>query len=449
MTTDQTRSILSLNAFEPGDAEALDPGLKALVARRQASYGPSSLLFYREPLNVVKAEGNRILTADGRSYVDFYNNVASVGHCNPRVADAVHAQMLTANSHSRYLYDICETYSERLLTTFPAPLAHVTFTCTGSEANDLALRIARSVTGGHGVVVTRGAYHGNTAAVTEVSPSSYKRGLPPAFVKLVEPPSREAYGDDIAGGFTAAVDGAIAELKAEGHGFAALLVDSIFSSDGVFAEPAGFLKGAVDATRAGGGLVIADEVQPGFARTGDGMWGFLRHSVVPDIVTMGKPMGNGFPIGGVVTRPGLLVELQEQFGYFNTFGGTPAAAAAGLAVLDAIEADGLMENARVTGAYLRERLQEMAASLPVLSGVRGAGLYLGVSITVPKEKWRGNTDPVSAIVNGLKDEGVLIGVAGLAADVLKIRPPLVAGKADADTLAERLETVLARLGLAG
>lgn len=442
-----TASILSLNAFTPADQDALPPTLKGMVQRRLSSFGPSSILFYREPLHVASAEGARIRTTDGREYVDFYNNVPSVGHCNPKVAEAVCRQMLLVNSHSRYLYDIVETYAERLLATFPDPLCHVTFTCSGSEANDLSLRMARGITGCHGVVVTRGAYHGNTTAVTEVSPSSYKHGGPPSFVKLVEPPSADAYGDDIAGGFARAVACAIEALVDEGHGFAALLVDSIFSSDGVYADPPGFMAPAVAVVRNAGGLLIADEVQPGFARTGDSMWGFLRHGVVPDLVTMGKPMGNGFPIGGIVSRPGLLEKLQSQFGYFNTYGGTPAAAAAGLAVLDAIRNDGLMENAHLTGAYLKERLIALSQKMRVLKDVRGAGLYLGVSVGIPEGRRRGNDDPAGAIVNALKEKGVLIGIAGLSADVLKIRPPLVAGRMEADILVNQLETVLTELGL--
>lgn len=447
MSGDPQASILSLNAFAPGDEEALSPDLKAMVARRKRSFGPSSILFYREPIHVASASGARITATDGREYLDFYNNVPSVGHCHPKVAEAVYRQMSRANSHSRYLYDVVETYAERLLATMPAPIAHVTFTCTGSEANDLALRMARMETRATGIVVTRGAYHGNTAAVTEISPSSYKHGGPPAFVKTVAAPGEAAYGADVAGGFKRAVAAAIAELKAEGHGFAAFVADTIFSSDGVYTDPVGFLAPTIKTVHREGGLFIADEVQPGFGRTGTHMWGFARHGLAPDLATTGKPMGNGFPLGGVFSRPGLLEGLQEQFGYFNTFGGTPAAAAAGLAVLDVIAEEGLMERAAKTGAFLKERLTALGGKYATIADVRGAGLYLGVTIADTGRKSGANADPTSRIVNAMKDKGVLIGVAGLGADVLKIRPPLAAGEPEAEAFADRLETVLSELGL--
>lgn len=439
---DQFRTILTLNAFDPHASAPLDDSLDRLVKRRLRNSGESSVLFYREPINPVSAQGQFIQGADGWRYLDFYNNVPSIGHCHPRVAEAVYRQMLAVNSHSRYLYETVETYAEELLATFPAELSKVVFTCTGSEANDLALRLARCASGGHGVVVTRAAYHGNTAAVTEVSPSSYKKGEPPAFVKVIDPPDPKLYGPDLAEGFAAAVANAISELKAEGHGFACLLADTIFSSDGVYSDPPGFLAPAVERTRAAGGLFVADEVQPGFGRTGAGMWGFARHGVVPDIVTMGKPMGNGFPIGGVVSRPGLMETLVEQFGYFNTFGGTPAAAAAGQAVLDVIREDGLIANAEAVGRFLRSELIALAKGSEFLEDVRGSGLYIGVSVASRRKGASANDDGASRIVNGLRERGILIGIAGERADVLKIRPPLCVTRADATTLVEQLAAVI-------
>lgn len=439
---DSFRTILTLNAFDPRAAAPLDDSLDRLVQRRLRNSGEGSVLFYREPINPVSASGQFIEAADGRRYLDFYNNVPSIGHCHPRVAEAVYRQMLAVNSHSRYLYEAVETYAEALLVTFPAELSKVVFTCTGSEANDLALRLARRASGGYGVVVTRAAYHGNTAAVTEVSPSSYKTGVPPAFVKIIDPPDPKLYGPDLAEGFAAAVSAATAALKAEGHGFACLLVDTIFSSDGVYSDPPGFLAPAVERARAAGGLFVADEVQPGFGRTGAGMWGFARHGVVPDIVTMGKPMGNGFPIGGVVCRPGLMEALVEQFGYFNTFGGTPAAAAAGQAVLDVIREDGLIAHAQEVGRFLRAELSALAKGSEVLEEVRGSGLYVGVSVARRRKGAGANDDAASRIVNGLRERGVLIGIAGQRADVLKIRPPLCVTRADATVLVEQLAAVI-------
>ncbi|HEY0276480.1 MAG TPA: aminotransferase class III-fold pyridoxal phosphate-dependent enzyme, partial [Paenirhodobacter sp.] len=398
---------------------------------------------YREPLHVLRGEGAVIHTSDGRSYLDFYNNVASVGHAHPRVAEAAAAQMDRINSHSRYLYDIVEDYAERLLATFPDPLSEVAFTCTGSESNDLALRIARIFTGAQGVIVTRAAYHGNTAAVTDVSPSSWKQGRVPEYVRVIDPPDPRIYGEDPGPGFAAAVTGAIADLERDGHGFAALLIDTIFSSDGVFADPPGLLQAAAQAVRDAGGLLIADEVQPGFGRTGDAMWGFQRHGIAPDIVTLGKPMGNGYPLSGVITRPGLKEPLIERFGYFNTFGGTAVAAAAGNAVLSVIAEEGLQENARRLGTLLRAGFADLSQRHEEITAVRGAGLYLGVEIGTPAgTATQANDDPASHIVNGLRDRGILIGIAGAGGNVLKIRPPLCITEGDTARLIETMDEVL-------
>ncbi len=435
------KQILALNAFAADGGAKLSEDVAQLVARRRRSFGATSVLFYEEPLHIVRAQGAEIFTADGRAYLDLYNNVPSVGHCNPRVVEAVSRQMGRYNTHTRYLFDEVHDYAERLLAHFPAPLTNVAFTCTGSESNDLALRLVRGATGGTGMVVTETAYHGNTAAVTEVSPSSYRTGAPPAHVRAVPPPHPRHYGADVGKGFAAAITAAAGDMAAQGIPFAGLLVDSIFSSDGVYADPVGFLAPAYAATRALGGLVIADEVQPGFARTGTAMWGFARHGVVPDVVTMGKPMGNGFPMGGVVTRPELLARFADEFGYFNTFGGNPVASAAGLAVLDAIAEDGLMENARTVGAHIAERLNAMRALCPAIGEVRGAGLYLGVEIVARED---GAADPAgaSALINALREKGILIGAAGPLGHVLKVRPPLCLTLAQADRFADAMEEVL-------
>ncbi|MFG1477349.1 aspartate aminotransferase family protein [Xanthobacter sp. V4C-4] len=435
------QQILALNAFAADNGAALADDVAALVARRRQSFGATSVLFYEQPLHVVAARGAEIFTADGRAYLDLYNNVPSVGHCHPKVVEAVARQMGRYNTHTRYLFDEVHDYAERLLAHFPAPLTNVAFTCTGSESNDLALRLIRGATGGLGIVVTETAYHGNTTAVTEVSPSSYKSGAPPAHVRTVPPPHSRHYAGDVGAGFAAAVTAAAQAMAADGIPFAGLLVDTIFSSDGVYADPPGFLAPAFDAVRALGGMVIADEVQPGFARTGTHMWGFARHGVVPDVVTMGKPMGNGFPMGGVVTRPELLARFADAFGYFNTFGGNPVASAAGLAVLDAIAEDGLMEKARTVGAHIVARLGAARGRCPALGEVRGAGLYLGVEIVSPGD---GAADPAgaTALINRLRDKGILIGAAGPLGHVLKVRPPLCLTIDQADRFADAMEVIL-------
>jgi len=434
------KQILALNAFTDAGA-ALSEDVAALVARRRRSFGATSVLFYEAPLHIVGAKAAELFTADGRTYLDLYNNVPSVGHCHPKVVEAVARQMGRFNTHTRYLFDEVHDYAERLLAHFPLPLSNVAFTCTGSESNDLALRLIRGATGGRGIVVTETAYHGNTAAVTEVSPSSYKTGAPPAHVRTVPPPHPRHYAADVGAGFAAAVIAAADAMEAEDIAFAGLLVDSIFSSDGVYADPEGFLAAAVEAVHARGGLVIADEVQPGFGRTGSQMWGFARHGVVPDVVTLGKPMGNGFPMGGVVARPELLERFAQEFGYFNTFGGNPVASAAGLAVLDALAEDGLMENARVVGAHIVERLSAARGHCPALGEVRGAGLYLGIDIV---ERSHGAPDPAGAatLINRLREDGILIGAAGPLGHVLKVRPPLCLSLEQADRFADAVEDIL-------
>ncbi len=434
-----TQQILSLNAFQPEETVALTDDVARLVARRQRSFGASSVLFYQQPLHVVSASGALIRTADGREYLDLYNNVPSVGHCHPRVVAAVQAQVAQLNCHTRYLFESVHDYAERLLATFPPSLSNLALTCTGSESNDLALRIVAQATGGTGFIVTQTAYHGNTTAVTEVSPSSYKVGAPPPHVRMVPAPDPRAFSGDLATGFAAAVQAAIAALEADGIRFAGLLVDTIFSSDGVFADPPGFLKPAVEAVHAAGGLFIADEVQPGFGRTGGGMWGFDRHGVVPDVVTMGKPMGNGIPMGGVVTRPELLAGYCDAFGYFNTFGGNPVAAAAGLAVLDVIADENLIAHAAAVGGHIAARLEAARTRCPAIGQVRGAGLYLGIEIVAGDAP-----DAVGAkrAINALRDRQILIGAAGALGHVLKVRPPLCLTLAQADRFVDALEAIL-------
>ncbi len=440
----KVRPILDMNAFDAGSPAA---DSAPLLQRRLANFGAAAVLFYREPIEMVRARGAWMEAADGTRYLDFYNNVPSVGHCHPRVVEAVSRQVAELNIHTRYLHEGVDRYVEALKATLPPDLANIALACSGSEANDLAMRVAMAVTGNTGFIVTETAYHGNTAAVTEISPSALKRRAPVDHVALVPAPGRDAYGEDIAGGFAGAVAAAIAGLQARGYGLAAFICDSIFSSDGVFADPSGFLAPAVDAARQAGGLYIADEVQPGFARTGAAFWGFARHGVAPDIVTMGKPMGNGFPMAGMATRPELLARFCEDIGYFNTFAGNPVAAAAGLAVLEAIAADGLQANAAVVGDRLLSRLRALAATEPRIGEVRGAGLFLGIDLVRPEAGANGAAEPdpalASALINGLRDRHILIGAAGRYGHTLKVRPPLCLTAGEADLFVDALADALA------
>jgi 4-aminobutyrate aminotransferase-like enzyme len=436
---------LMINAFDPAMAKDLPAATKSLLARRTRVLGPSYKLFYESPVHFVRAEGVRLYDAEGQPYLDVYNNVPAVGHCHPAVVEAVSRQMSVLNTHTRYLYDSVLSYAERLVATFPAELSNAMFTCTGSEANDLALRIARTHTGGSGVIVTENAYHGITAAVAEASPS-LGPGVPLGLhVRTVPAPDAYRCGQDVGSAFGAAVAEAAADLKRHGVRPAALIVDTVFSSDGVFTDPAGFLKPAVQAIREAGGLFIADEVQPGFGRMGDGMWGFARHSVVPDLVTLGKPMGNGLPIAGVVAKPELLGRFAIEARYFNTFGGNPVSCAAAMAVLEVIEREGLIANAKRVGAHLQSGLQGLAKKYPVIGDVRGAGLFIGAELVEDRAAKIANPALASAIVNKLRDRRVLISASSPCGNVLKIRPPLPFNQADADQFLSALASVLAEV----
>lgn len=429
----RARDILAMNAFDPDQDEQAAQASPGLLARRQANAGASSVLFYRRPIEMVRAEGCWMEAADGTRYLDFYNNVPCVGHAHPRVVEAAARQMERLNTNTRYLNSGVEAYLERLKALLPPGLTNVVLSCTGSEANDLALRVAMAATDGQGFVATETAYHGNGFLTTTVSPSNWRKGGPPATVRIVKPPSTGAYGADIGAGFGAAVRAAFAALQDDGIRPAALIVDSIFSSDGVFPDPAGALAPAADAARASGALVIADEVQPGFGRTGAGMWGVTRHGVVPDMVTTGKPMANGLPMAATAARPEHLTAFCERFGYFNTFGGNPVCVASGAAVLDVIEDEGLIENAAKVGAVLKTGLETIAADSERVGGVRGAGLYLGVDIVS-----EGAPDPACAVrvIDGLRDRGVMVGACGPFGHTLKIRPPLPLSKAEANRFLE-------------
>jgi 4-aminobutyrate aminotransferase-like enzyme len=443
------KEILALNAFDPKAPTSANPELRAALERRMRLFGSSSVLFYQEPIRMVRAEGVWMHDADGRRYLDVYNNVPSVGHSHPVVVQAIRRQVGELNTHTRYLNDVVDSYAERLLETFPAQIGRLVLTCTGSEANDLALRIAQATTGGTGFIVTETAYHGNTAAVTDVSPSSRPGRAPPPHVRLVSAPeSFRSPDNDLGARFAAAVTDAIADLERSGVKFAGLLADTIFSSDGVYADPPGFLAPAIEAVHAKGGLFVADEVQPGFGRTGTAFWGFARHSVSPDIVTMGKPMGNGFPMGGVATRPDLMDRFTAEVKYFNTFGGNPVAAAAGLAVLDVIRDEGLMENARKVGGYLMDRLREIGNRHIQIGDIRGSGLFVGLELVRDRESKEPAPEIASQVINGLRDHGILIGAAGPYGSTLKIRPPLCFTRENADMVVSACDAVLGDISAA-
>ena len=436
----QTRATGTMvNAYQPGQGH-LSPAETRMAEDRARLLGPAYRLFYETPVHLVRGQGVHLYDAEGNAYLDCYNNVASVGHCHPRVVQAMSTHAATLASHTRYLHQGVLTLADRLLETMPAEIGHIMFTCTGSEANDLAWRIARAATGGTGVIVTDNAYHGVTLATASMSMSIGPAVAPGPGVFAIPAPSPANYPGGIAQGFAAAVTAACATMRDQGIRPALLIVDTVFSSDGLWLDPPGFLAPAVAAIRAEGGLFLADEVQPGFGRTGGQMWGFQRHGLVPDMVSMGKPMGNGYPVAALALRPGVIAEFGTQARYFNTFGGNAVAAATATAVLDVIRDEGLMENAARVGRAFRAGLAALTGD--TMGEVRGEGLFLAAEIVQD-----GAPAPARAarLVNLLREERILISATGPTGHILKIRPPLPFSESHAAQVTETIARLLPRI----
>jgi 4-aminobutyrate aminotransferase-like enzyme len=410
--------------------------LSAILARRARLLAPTYRLFYEQPLQIVRAEGVWMYDEHGCAYLDAYNNVPVVGHCHRYVVEALVRQARTLNTHTRYLAEQPLQLAEELLATMPRELGSVIFTCTGSEANDLAVRVSKTVTGGTGFIITDFAYHGVTDVIAGMSPEE-GAALGPGVYAVQSP-----RGLDGAAAFGERVRQCIERMQADGVRLAAFLVDTIFSSDGVFAHPAGFLADAVRHVRAAGGLFIADEVQPGFGRVGEAMWGFQRHGVVPDLVTMGKPMGNGHPVAAVAARPSLFAEFSKRAHYFNTYGGNTVSCAVALAVLHVIRTEKLLENARRSGDYLQRGLRTLAQRCTAIRDVRGAGLFIGVELGANPASGLSGAAETTRAVNSMRRLGVLVGATGRNGDVLKIRPPLTFEQQHAQLLLDKLQQTL-------
>ena len=408
----------------------------ALLARRARVLAPTYRLFYEQPLQIVRAEGVWMYDESGRRYLDAYNNVPVVGHCHPQVVEALTRQARTLNTHTRYLAEQPLQLAEELLATLPQELDSVIFTCTGSEANDLAVRISKAVTGGSGFIVTEFAYHGATDVIAGMSPED-GRPLGPGVYTVAAP-----LGADGAAAFGERVGRCLERMQADGVRLAAMLVDTIFSSDGVVADPRGFLADAVRKVHEAGGLFIADEVQAGFGRLGEAMWGFARHGIVPDLVTMGKPMGNGHPVAALVGHAGVFAGFAKGGSYFNTYGGNSVSCATALAVLQVIRDENLLENARRSGEHLMRGLRGLAQRHAAIREVRGAGLFIGVELGANAASGLSGVAETRRVVNGLCRRGVLVGSTGRDGNVLKIRSPLTLELQHADLLLEALDQTL-------
>jgi 4-aminobutyrate aminotransferase-like enzyme len=423
---------------------------ESLLARRERLLGRNMSTFYQDPVHLVRGEGVWLWDADGRKYLDCYNNVPHVGHCHRQVVEAIARQASTLNTHTRYLHEGILDYVERLTATFDDSLDTAILTCTGSEANDIALRMAQAVTGRTGVIATDHTYHGNTTAVSQLSTRMPPVGGYGGHVRHV--PAPDGYrplggipGEAFTDAWAAKLEEAIASLKASPFGFSALIIDPFFANEGFPELPDGFLKRAAAIVKREGGLLIADEVQPGFGRTGSHMWGHQRAGIVPDVVTLGKPMGNGHPIGGVVANSETLNAFRKAFRYFNTFGGNPVSCAAGMAVLDVIKDEKLQENAREVGAYAVAGLAKLADKHSIIGNVRGAGLFFGAELVLDKVEKTPAADIATRVINEMRERGVLMGKLGIHQNATKIRPPMPFTRGDADFMLSTLDDVLAGL----
>ncbi|MEM1090907.1 MAG: aspartate aminotransferase family protein [Pseudomonadota bacterium] len=420
--------------------------IEQLLAKRERLLGPNNPLFYEEPLHLVKGEGVWVTDADGRRYLDCYNNVPCVGHCHPRVVDAISRQAAQLNTHTRYLHENILNYAEKLLATFDDSLDRMMLGCTGSEANDIALRMAKLWTGGEGIICTNATYHGNTELVMRLSSLFGPPDDPTGTIEMV--PWPDSYrtlngleGEALADAYVAEVGQAIDRFRQAGVRLAGMLVCPIYANEGLPNMPEGYLERAVALVRDAGGVFIADEVQSGFGRTGR-LWGHEGQGVVPDILTLGKPMANGHPVSAVVARGELIDHFRSNVMYFNTFGGNPVSCAAAMAVLEVIEDEGLVANAEVVGRHVLEGFNALKARHELVGDVRGKGLFFGVDLVLDRERKTPAPAETARVVNEMRRRGVIMSSIGEHGNVLKMRPPLPFSTANADQLISTLDDVL-------
>jgi 4-aminobutyrate aminotransferase-like enzyme/Ser/Thr protein kinase RdoA (MazF antagonist) len=424
--------------------------LDRVVESRRRHFARSQRAYYAEPINLVRGTGARLIDDLGRSYLDAINNVTHVGHSNPAVVAATARQSRRLNTNSRFVYAGLARYAERLASLLPDPLEVVFLVCTGSEANDLALRISRQVTGREDVLVIDGAYHGNTTAVTGISPNRYKgpggAGAPPSTHEVTTPDRyRGPFGYDVGDAgrrYAEDVERVAGGLAADDRAPAAFFAESLMGTAGTIVHPDGYLEAAFAAARATRTPFVSDKVQIGFGRLGDEFWGFAGQGVVPDIVTMGKPIGNGYPLAAVVTSREIADAFDKGMKYFNTFGGNPVACEVGMAVLDEIEDRDLQRHAATVGAHFRDGLDGLAERHAAIGDVRGRGLYLGVDLVRDREMREPDRALALRVAEQMKDEGVIVIPTGTHDNVLKLKPPMVFSAADADRFVATLDRVL-------
>jgi 4-aminobutyrate aminotransferase-like enzyme len=420
-----------------------------LAARRDRALGAGAPLFYNTPLHIVRGDGVELFDADGRRYLDMYNNVPCVGHANAHVVEAMARAQGTLNVHSRYLHEGIVAFAERLTGLHGPTIESVVFTCSGTEANEVALRMARLKTGKAGIVCTNATYHGNSEAVGKMTrigagqnAAGDVRAIP--FPEMLRPLLPGASEDQLCEAYLERLRQAIRSFEDDGIGFAGLIVCSIFANEGLPDVPRGFMTRAAEIVRAAGGLVIADEVQAGYCRTGR-WWGYDVTSFTPDIVVTGKPMGNGLPLAATAASRRLVEGFRAATRYFNTFASSPLQAAVGMAVIDVIERDGLADNVATVGAFLKAALAERKARFASIADVRGHGLFVGVEIAKADAARTPDTDKAIEIINRLKDKGFLTSNAGAYRNVVKIRPPLVFAQRHAEEFLVAFDATMAEL----
>ncbi len=447
-STDSLKDSSRLGHVKFGGYDPATTRNMALIERRNKHFA-GSLLFYHDPVNIVRGEGAYLFDQDGRKYVDCYNNVQSMGHANPAINQAIAEQSALLNTHTRYLHEGVVDLAEKVANTLPGDLEVCLFTCTGTEAAELAMRIARAVTDNTGAIVMEGSYHGNSKLVGEMSTATYPPSRRPAYIQAVEPPNtyrgsyRVGEGDEELLGrqYASLLDPAINALEENGEGLAAFVCDGIFDSNGACDVPEDYFKQVYRKVREAGGLCIADEVQAGICRTGT-FWGFEQYDVVPDIVFTGKPFGSGYPVAGVFTTRAIADEWATKDFYFNTFGGNPVAAAAANAVLDYAAEHNIIDHVNEVGDYLVARLKKMAQRHDIIGNIQGRGLFLCVDLVKDRSTREPASDIASLIPDAMKTEGVLIGLTGPYGNCLKFRPPLVFSKADVYFTMDAFEKVL-------
>jgi len=429
ITTDRNEAVNSFKRIYTRDMVMKD----TLVNRRRAIFQNALPLMYDKPIQLVKGEGVWVTDDGGRIYLDAYNNVPHVGHGHPKILAALHEQAVRLNTNTRYLDDKLIIYAERLLQLFPNALGACLFACSGSEANDLAIRLGRSYTGANGIIVTRNSYHGSTHLSSSISGAygpSGDAGFQVAVIDLPAPSATAKVMVDL-------INDAICKLESNGSRLLGFILDPCLTSDGMPRLPDAWLSSVVSAVRCAGGLLIADEIQSGFGRLGRFTWGFEAHGLIPDIVVLGKAIGNGHPMSAVVTRPEILDAFSEHGPYLNTFGGNPVSCAVGMAVLDVMRDQNLQIQAQLIGDILGAELRSLQCQSDLIADVRGQGLLWGIE--VKNANGLASTGVAKLLLNSLRGHGVLVGATGPMRNVIKIRPPLIFAEEHVVLLRRRLQ----------